>query len=242
MVDPSSPARLLETMVPTEVHVDFSIPVAVQTETLAWHPSPAPGVERRILDRLGGEVARATSIVRYAPRSRFEAHQHGAGEEFLVLDGVFSDEFGDYPKGTYVRNPWGTQHTPSTESGCTLFVKLRQMDPTDQRRVVVDADGALDIMGPGSGIARKFLHAFGSEVVTLESWSDGASEARVATKGAELLLLSGTLLEGDDARHEAGTWLRRPPGAALPLTAVGHARFWFKRGHLDPPLGLGVQG
>jgi len=59
-------------------------------------PSPIPGVDRRMLDRIGDAVARATSIVRYAPHSHFSAHTHGGGEEFLVLDGVFQDEHGDY--------------------------------------------------------------------------------------------------------------------------------------------------
>ena len=75
------------------------------------------GVDRRPLDRIGEEVARATSIVRYAPGSRFSAHTHGGGEEFIVLDGVFQDEHGDYPPGTYVRNPPGTRHTPGSEPG-----------------------------------------------------------------------------------------------------------------------------
>ncbi|GAL13613.1 hypothetical protein JCM19233_4618 [Vibrio astriarenae] len=51
------------------------------------------------LDRVGGEVARATSIVRYKPNSAFSPHTHDGGEEFFVLEGVFSDEHGDYPQG-----------------------------------------------------------------------------------------------------------------------------------------------
>ena len=84
---------------------DFGARAAVHAARLDWAPSPILGVERRTLDRIGDEVARATSIVRYAPRSRFAPHAHGGGEEFLVLDGVFQDEHGDYPAGTYVRNP-----------------------------------------------------------------------------------------------------------------------------------------
>ena len=97
------------------------------------------GVERRLLDRQGGEVARATSIVRYLPGSRFERHIHGGGEEILVLEGTFSDELGDYPAGTYLRNPAGSAHAPSSESGCTLLVKLQQMHPADQGRVMIDS-------------------------------------------------------------------------------------------------------
>ena len=232
MVDPVRSARLLWSMTPTMLHADFSVPVALQTDTLDWLPSPAPGVERRMLDRIGGEVARATSIVRYAPNSRFDRHVHGAGEEFLVLDGTFSDEHGDYPRGMYVRNPWNSAHSPYTEEGCTIFVKLRQMDSADQRRVVVQADGPADGSGPGLGMHRKLLHAFRSEVVTFESWGDGAGpEPAALTGGAELLVVYGTLVEGD-ARYTAGSWVRYPPGARFQPVAHGPTRFWMKRGHL----------
>jgi len=103
---------------------DFSLRATDFADTAVWQPSPLPGVERRLLDRVGAEVARATSVVRYAPGSRFDAHTHGGGEEILVLEGVFSDETGDHPAGTYLRNPPGTRHAPFSEHGCVLLVKL----------------------------------------------------------------------------------------------------------------------
>src|SRR5262245_3272776 len=106
-----------------ELNADFSQRVAIHAARLAWVPSPMAGVERRMLDRIGEEVARATSIVRYAPHSHFSPHTHGGGEEFLVLDGIFQDEHGDYPAGSYVRNPPTTRHTPGSEPGCVIFVK-----------------------------------------------------------------------------------------------------------------------
>jgi len=120
---------------------DFGARAAVHAARLDWTPSPILGVERRMLDRIGDEVARATSIVRYAPRSRFAPHAHGGGEEFLVLDGVFQDEHGDYPMGTYVRNPPTSSHTPGSEPGCTIFVKLWQFDPDDRTLVRIETSG-----------------------------------------------------------------------------------------------------
>lgn len=96
------------------------------------------GVDRRMLDRIGNEVARATSIVRYAEGSAFSEHTHSGGEEFIVLEGVFQDEHGDYPAGTYVRNPVGTHHIPRSDAGCTIFVKLWQFDPDDQEQIAID--------------------------------------------------------------------------------------------------------
>ena len=85
---------------------DFTQRVVSHAADAEWLPSPLPGVERRMLDRVGGEVARATSIVRYLPGARFARHVHGGGEEILVLEGVFFDERGDYPAGT-CRAPGG---------------------------------------------------------------------------------------------------------------------------------------
>ncbi|MEM9127911.1 MAG: cupin domain-containing protein, partial [Pseudomonadota bacterium] len=115
-----------------ELNADFSSRVAVLSEQLEWQASPMQGVDRRMLDRIGGEVARATTIVRYAPGSKFSAHTHTGGEEFIVLDGVFQDEHGDFPAGTYVSNPPTTSHTPGSEPGCIIFVKLWQFDMDDR--------------------------------------------------------------------------------------------------------------
>src|SRR5262249_41939751 len=111
------------------VRDDMAVTAWVAPDQRRWTPSPEPGVERVMLDRVGDEVAVATSIVRYRSGSRFARHVHERGEEFFVLDGVFQDEHGDYPAGTYVRNPPGTSHTPFSDPGCLLFVKLRQFYP-----------------------------------------------------------------------------------------------------------------
>src|SRR5215813_2578302 len=121
-----------------EINADFTQRAAVHAARLDWVRSPMPGVERRLLDRIGGEVARATSIVRYAPHSHFSPHTHGGGEEFLVLEGVFQDEHGDYPAGWYIRNPPTSSHTPGSEAGCTIFVKLWQFDPADRTSLRID--------------------------------------------------------------------------------------------------------
>jgi anti-sigma factor ChrR (cupin superfamily) len=111
------------------LNADFSQRVVIRPEDYRWVDSPATGVRRMMLDRIGEEVARATSLVQFAPNTAFAAHEHGGGEEFFVLEGIFADEHRSYPAGTYVRNPVGTQHTPSIgNQGCLIFVKLHQFD------------------------------------------------------------------------------------------------------------------
>ena len=150
-----------------DLHTDLNQRVALDTKALPWTPSPMAGVERRMLDRRGDELARATSIVRYAQGSRFERHSHGGGEEILVLEGTFSDEEGDYPAGSYLRNPVGSSHAPFSADGCTILVKLQQMHPADQQRLVIDTPNGTWVPGLVSGLEVMPLHAFGSEHVAL---------------------------------------------------------------------------
>lgn len=213
-----------------ELNADFTQRVLVQSEDLDWRPSPMAGVDRRMLDRIGGEVARATSIVRYAPGSAFSAHTHSGGEEFIVLEGVFQDEHGDYPAGTYVRNPPTTQHTPSSAEGCTIFVKLWQFDAED--RTQFRKDMAAELAAPESGVATAELHRDAREVVTFHALGPGARLHRDAPGGIEMLVLDGSVLE-NGAVLERGAWLRLPEGASLTLVAQGAgAKVWMKTGHL----------
>ena len=98
-----------------KINSDFSQRVVVHSAQNEWIESPMKGVYRRPLDRIGAEVARATSIVKYAPNSHFSAHVHSGGEEFFVLEGVFQDEHGDYPAGSYIRNPPQSKHIPGSD-------------------------------------------------------------------------------------------------------------------------------
>lgn len=215
-----------------KLHADLSQPAIVPSADLDWVPSPSPGVDRRMLERDGGEVARATSIVRYAPGSVFPSHTHGGGEEFLVLDGVFSDEHGDFPAGTYVRNPVGSSHAPRTAPGCTLFVKLRQMDPADQVQVTVDTRNGNWMPGDAPGLFRMPLYEYGGEKVWLAKMGAGTeSRPHGHPGGEEVLILEGTM-EDENGRHGKGTWLRLPHGSFhSPHTADG-CLMWVKAGHL----------
>jgi len=181
-------------------------------------------------DRSGAETARATSIVRYAPNSAFSAHTHDLGEEYLVLDGVFSDEDGDHGVGTYVRNPPGSAHTPSSAPGTTIFVKLRQFDPADRTHVVVDsADPTLRRMDAAWGAEVADLHEDAREAVHRAVWPADAAIALPAAAGLEVLVLDGAMTEGG-AALPAGGWLRLPAGA--PLNAVAGPAgtdLWIKR-------------
>ncbi|MGD9618281.1 MAG: cupin domain-containing protein [Alphaproteobacteria bacterium] len=221
-----------------EINADFSRRVAVHAALLPWVPSPMAGVERRMLDRIGDEVARATSVVRYAPDSRFSPHTHGGGEEFLVLEGVFQDEHGEFPAGSYVRNPPISRHTPSSSTGCILFVKLWQFDLTDRQEVKLDtAAMAYEAAADRSGVEVLSLFRDDGEDVRLERWMPGATITLNVPGGAELLVLDGGFDQGGES-FEPLSWLRLPTGSVLQAKAgPDGCRIWIKTGHL-----LTIQG
>jgi hypothetical protein len=219
--------------VPEKLHADLREPVIVHSAQLAWTPSPQPGVERRFLERDGGEIARATSIVRYAAGSAFPAHEHHQGEEFFVLAGVFSDEHGDFAAGTYVRNPPTSRHAPFTKQGCTIFVKLRQMSDEDRDAVVIRWSEVESARTEIPGLARIELYRRGvAERVALERLAPAfESRSRGELGGEEILVIEGELFYGDEV-CEPGTWIRFPRGRERPLASRGGCSLWTKRGHL----------
>lgn len=214
-----------------EIRADFSEPARVTPTPDMWVPAPSNGVERLMLDRIGQEVARATTLVRFAPNSSFPTHQHDLGEEYLVLDGVFSDENGDFPAGTYVRNPPGTAHAPKTREGCTIFVKLRQFDPADRTGVAINtvSEAYREEGEPGVAVLPLFedLH----ETVTMERLSAGTEIVRHYPGGAEILVIDGDLT-ADDAIAPPWTWMRIPRGGFVTLNARSDVKIWQKTGHI----------
>ena len=202
-----------------------------------WVASPSPGVWRYPLDRVGGEIARATSIVRYAPASSFSPHTHAGGEEFLVLEGVFSDERGDYPAGTYVRNPPGTSHAPFTREGCTIFVKLWQFAEGDTAPVIVNTRSAAWYPGLVPGLSVMPLHEFDGVSSALVKWAPNTRfNTHTHPGGEEILVLEGVFRD-EAGSYPAGTWLRSPRWSRhTPWTESEGALIYVKVGHLGAPM------
>ena len=216
-----------------KINADLSQRAAIDSESLDWVPSPMPGVERRMLERDGEEVARVTSIVRYAPKSYFSEHSHSGGEEYLVLEGTFSDNYGDFPAGTYVRNPVSSRHTPHSEQGAVIWVKLWWMHPEDQDFVRLDTrDESLWRKTEAPGIETMPLHRFRKEETFLLRLAPGARvAARDLPGGEELFVVAGTV-EDENGRYGKGGWLRNPIGQAPEMRSPEGATLLAKRGHL----------
>ncbi len=215
-----------------KINADLNRRAVVNSEDLDWVDSPLAGVARRMLERDGAESGRATTIVRYAPGSHFSSHVHTGGEEYLVLDGVFSDETGDFGPGTYVRNPVGSRHRPHSEDGCVIFVKLWQMEPDDQEFVRIDTAKAEWLRGPVDGVSFMPLHRRGLEEVSLVKAAPGTNFARHShDQGEEILVLDG-VIEDEHGRYPKGTWVRSPPRSAHTPFSTEGATLYVKTGHL----------
>lgn len=216
-----------------EINADFAQRVVMHGAQMPWADSPIAGVQRRMLDRIGAEVARATSIVRYAPGSSFTPHVHTGGEEFVVLEGVFQDEHGDFPAGSYVRNPPTSKHTPGSVLGCILFVKLWQFDLADRTQVMLKLDkiGSVnDANHPGVALTPLFLDAH--ETVQMETWQPHTEVNYQFAEGAELLVLAGDFSEQGE-QFGVMSWLRLPCGATFAATAgATGSKVWVKMRHL----------
>ena len=219
-----------------QINAEFNVRVALDTEQMPWVPSPMPEVKRKMLDRGGGDVARATSIVRYDPGSKFPAHVHGGGEEIFVLEGVFEDENGSYPAGTYLRNPPGSSHQPGSTLGCTLFVKLGQFTPGDQRTVCTDTNASDWYQGLVPGLSVMPLHEADGVNTALVNWAPNTQFNRhVHPGGEEILVLRGVFYDEHGA-YQAGSWLRSPRYSIhTPYTKSEGALIYVKTGHLGAP-------
>ena len=221
-----------------QINADTQQLVIVHAEDLDWTPSPNGEVERKMLERDGDEVARATTIVRYPVGSSFPAHEHALGEEFLVLEGTFSDEHGDFEAGSYVRNPPGTSHAPGSRDGCSILVKLRQMDPSNRDQVSVDTRTATWLR-EDDGVTRLSLYDSESESVEMVRLEPGASIELDARGGQELFVVEGAAkTTGEETRSGLGatlrtySWLREPDGGKRRLESDAGCIIYRKSGHL----------
>ena len=219
------------------LNADFSHFACVTPEQYRWVASPSAGVERMMLDRIGDEVARATSLVRYAPNSQFSRHTHGGGEEIYVLSGTFSDEHGDYPAGTYLRNPPGSSHTPFSAGGCTILVKLWQFAYNDLEQLTINTQQSQWLPGQAEGLSVLPLHEHNGVSTALVKWAPHTRfGGHVHPGGEEILVLEG-VFNDEHGSYPAGSWIRNPRYSHhTPFTGEEGALIYVKVGYMGANL------
>jgi anti-sigma factor ChrR (cupin superfamily) len=217
------------------INGDLSVRAVADTVRMEWAPSPSGSVWRKRVHLVGpAESGQVTSVVRYEPHSKFPAHDHPEGEEILVLEGVFSDEHGDWPAGTFLLNPEGFRHAPFSERGCVLFVKLRQFPGRERHHVVVDTNKLAWEPSSIPGVAYKALyHQPGfSDLMRLERWNPRADLGVMSyEQGAELFVLEGEFADEAGA-YSSGCWLRLPTGAEHHPRSDAGCTLYIKRAGL----------
>ncbi len=191
----------------TAINMDLSQSICVYPEDQSYIGSRADGVARIHLEREFAESGHTTSIVKFDKGSYFPAHTHHNGEEIYVLEGVFSDESGNYPKGSYIRNPPGSKHKPHSEQGCVIFVKLEQFKAGDDKQFSIKPDQYNWQQGIGN-LKVLSLHEYGTESSALVFWPKGEKfQPHSHWGGEEILVLEGKLIDEHNT-YPQGTWIR----------------------------------
>lgn len=193
-----------------QMNIDHNLRVVIDTESMLWQESPAPGVWRKPLEGDGGEIARCTTLVQYDREVHPFPQRQDAGEEIFVIEGTLEDEQGFHPAGTYLRNPPDTHHRHFTSTGCKLFVRLHQFQPGDDQSVRVDTLRAGWRPGLVAGLSVLPLHSYRDETVALVRWRPGTVFRSHAHFGGEEIFVVDGVLEDEHGRYPAGTWLRSP--------------------------------
>ncbi|GAB6070630.1 cupin domain-containing protein [Thiomicrorhabdus hydrogeniphila] len=211
--------------------IDFSQRVVIETLNQPWIGSPSEGVLRKPLEKEFAESGRTTSLVQFMPGASFAPHKHPMGEELFVLEGVFSDETGDYPAGSYIRNPPGSMHKPFSKEGCVLFVKLDYFEAGDLETVKIQTN--FEPRQPGIGNLKVMsLHSYATEGTALVYWPKGeVFQAHTHFGGEEIYVISGELID-EHGRYPAGTWLRSPHLSKHFPYAEQETLIYVKTGHL----------
>lgn len=215
-------------MVSFSLNVDFTQPVIIETETIDWQCSPAEGIRRRALEREHEESGLATTIVSFDAGASFAQHTHTGGEEFFVLEGTFSDEHGDFHRGSYLRNPPGTQHKPFSQSGCVIFVKLCHMRSVNEIATYVDTSSARWEQTDNEGQAVQHLYETRDESVQLVALQVNTSlRVQRQDRGLEILIIEGQL-SVNGKQYPALTWMRFPPGMPIAIDSHTACKYWCK--------------
>ena len=214
---------------------DFTKRVVINTQNEIWHTSPSSGVERLYLERDNmGEYAKASSIVKFHPGSKFDNHTHDNGEEIFVLEGTFSDQHGDYPHGTYLRNPHNSDHIPFSKDGCKILVKLRQFQNGDNVSIVKDTLNSVWLQGLVPGLKVMPLHTFQTEHAAMVKWEPNTQfNTHKHWGGEEIYVVEGVFYD-QFGSYPKGTWIRSPHlSEHRPFTKNEGAVIFVKTGHLD---------
>ncbi len=216
-------------------NADFSRRAVMDTADMDWQRSPSSSVWRKRLELSGpAEAGRVTSVVRYEAGSAFPSHPHPDGEEILVLSGVFSDERGDYPAGTFLLNPEGFRHAPSSRDGCLLFVKLRQYSGLNRRQIMIDTARSAWMPGRFPGVEQILLYREDgfperTRLVRLAPGTEIPSHDHPG--GEEAYVLAGTY-EDDFGAYREGSWIRYPCGSGHFVRTEDGCTLYLKSGHL----------
>lgn len=214
-----------------EFNADFSQRVVIHPSDKQWGETQMSGVRFQLLEACCLPYPRRTLVLDCKPGSVINKHDSQMEVEFFVLDGEIADENGNYPKGTYVRNPNGSSHAHS-KLGCRLFVKLSQIHEEDQgQRVINTKRESKWLPGPVEGTEIYPLHMWDCESVFLIRWlSEASFKPTLNPDGEEIYVVHGQLND-KQGTYPKGSWIRNPPVSWQSWEADNGTIVYYKHGH-----------
>jgi anti-sigma factor ChrR (cupin superfamily) len=100
----------------------MSVVATIEPQAQVWE-QVSEGVTRTLLRAEPGEKR---VLIKIAAGRTYPYHAHATPDEVFVVDGVYADpgvENGrEFPAGSYLYYPPGTEHRASSPSGCTILV------------------------------------------------------------------------------------------------------------------------
>lgn len=92
---------------------------ATETDKAKWQES-RQGLRKLVLHEYGNEKVQLVDI---PAGTELTLHKHEGGEEVYILRGTYSDEFGVYKAGSWIRYPHGSEHKPVIIEDSLLWIK-----------------------------------------------------------------------------------------------------------------------
>lgn len=179
---------------------DYEKRALIDTNTIPWQETKTKNVFKKVLSIKGKEE---TSFIKLNEGSYLTQIKKINSVEIFVLEGSYINEYGEYPKGTYLRLPKENEALVKSDEGCTIFRKTNFF--TDTQEIIIDTNNTKWLQGQGN-LEVKPLH----EQTALVKWpKDEKFIPHQHWGGEEIVVLQGTFID-EHGEYPKNTWIRSP--------------------------------
>ena len=201
---------------------DYEKKVSIESDELDWKEYTPSNSYIKLFSKKDDEE---TSIIKIEKNSYLSKKDLVNSVEIFVLDGVYTNEFGSFEKGTYLKLPKENEKYINSENGCIVFRKINYSH--NDEKIVIDTNKSEWLQGHGNLSVIPL-----AEQTALVKWPNG--EVFMPHKhwgGEEILVLSGTFID-EHGSYPKGTWIRSPHLSEHYPRVEEETVIFVKTGHL----------